>query len=785
MGVASDGTNHLVVDSLNHRALVWTTWPVADGEAADFALGQPDLVSGVPNNGGRSASTLDDPVGASIDDGRLAIADESNNRILIWDTLPSGQADPADTVYGQASFATAATTTVDGIKGVALSDNSLFLTARCDAQVLDPIPTGVVASGATPIGRGCLSSTPTQPNVWEPTGIAVRNGSVWIGNDGNARVTRFDDVTPPVVTRGPAQSIRTGCAASVVLSWTTSESTTTEVHWGGSSSPTVAGYATHDVDTDHSGLLHQVTLGAIGAGTWYYRIRAVDAAGNEVVTPERSFVVGGATPAHDAFAASIALAAGGGSRTDSNLGACIEAGEPAHAGQPGGASVWYSWTAPSTGRWVFDTIGSTPDTMLAIYTGATVNALTPVAANDDAGGGTRQSRVGINAVSGTTYRIAVDGWRGDSGPVTLAHRSVANDAFASATALTGTIDTESGSTVGATKEAGEPNHAGNVGGASIWFAWTAPTTGAVTIDTLGSDYDTLLGVYTGSAVNALTGVASNDDAFGSGGPSQVTFVATIGTTYRIAVDGWNAAAGDVTVHLVQPPTLASAAPAGGPQGRRGLVVQLTGTAFTPTTTVAFSGSGIAVTNTAYVTPTRIDVTIDIDDTASLGARDVTVANPNEATAVGSFTVTTPSITITMSVLGHGDSARTTTGPFAIGLGTVFDGAVREIGTAGSGQALPGEPAVRIGITSDTHTHVTVASTNWTAGAATLPAGQLGWKHHGVAEAWTPMTLAATETDGPVAPGSTTIEHDLRMQVPSGQAPGAYSGSLTYTVVAAP
>jgi hypothetical protein len=434
---------------------------------------------------------------------------------------------------------------------------------------------------------------------------------------------------------------------------------------------------------------------------------------------------------------------------------------------------------------VFDTIGSTPDTMLAVYTGAALNALTPVASNDDAGGGTRQSRIGINAVIGTTYRIAVDGWHGDSGPITLAHRSITNDAFASATVMTGTIDTESGSTVGATKEAGEPNHAGNVGGASIWFTWTAPTTGDVTVDTLGSDYDTLLGAYTGAAVGSLTTIASNDDAFGSGGPSEVTFTATMGTTYHFAVDGWNGASGDVTIHLVQAPTLTLATPATGPQGRLGLVVQLTGTAFTASSTVSFGGTGIAVTNTSYVSPTRIDVTIDIDDAAPLGARDVTVANPNEVTATGLFTVTAPSITIGMSVLGYGDAARTGTGPFAIGFGATLDGMTREIGTSGSGQVLPDEPAVRISITSDTHTHVTVSSTDWTDGPETVPAGQLGWKHHGVVEAWTPMTLTATETDALVAPGSSTIEHDLRMQVPPGQAPGSYSGSLTYTIVAAP
>ena len=51
-----------------------------------------------------------------------------------------------------------------------------------------------------------------------------------------------------------------------------------------------------------------------------------------------------------------------------------------------------------------------------------------------------------------------------------------------------------GTNVGATKETGEPDHAGNVGGASVWCRWVAPADGTVTFDTFGSNYDTLLAV---------------------------------------------------------------------------------------------------------------------------------------------------------------------------------------------------------------------------------------------------------------------------------------------------
>ena len=128
--------------------------------------------------------------------------------------------------------------------------------------------------------------------------------------------------------------------------------------------------------------------------------------------------------------------------------------------------------------------------------------------------------------------------------------STSNDVFANAKALATGSGTTTGSTVGTSKEDGEPNHAGNAGGRSIWFSWTAPKTATVTFDTIGSPYDTLLAAYTGISVGALSARASNDDA--SGLQSRISFSATAGVTYRIAVDGYNGASGSVTLNWSQP-----------------------------------------------------------------------------------------------------------------------------------------------------------------------------------------------------------------------------------------
>ena len=125
-----------------------------------------------------------------------------------------------------------------------------------------------------------------------------------------------------------------------------------------------------------------------------------------------------------------------------------------------------------------------------------------------------------------------------------------NDDFVNGIPLSGATVNVTGANVGATLEKGEPGIAGNAGGASVWWTWTAPGTGEYAASTLGSNFDTLLGVYTGSAVNQLTQVAASDDDPSGGLTSYVTFSATAGTAYHIAVDGYNGATGSILIeHL--------------------------------------------------------------------------------------------------------------------------------------------------------------------------------------------------------------------------------------------
>lgn len=118
-----------------------------------------------------------------------------------------------------------------------------------------------------------------------------------------------------------------------------------------------------------------------------------------------------------------------------------------------------------------------------------------------------------------------------------------NDNFVNAEQLSGIRVSVTRSNVGATKETGEPDHANNTGGKSVWFKWTAPFTRQMTITTNRSseNLDTLLHIYTGTSVNSLVSITSSHNINSTDNRRSLTRLsANAGVTYYIAVDGFGA-----------------------------------------------------------------------------------------------------------------------------------------------------------------------------------------------------------------------------------------------------
>ncbi|MGH7943989.1 MAG: S8 family serine peptidase [Opitutaceae bacterium] len=247
-------------------------------------------------------------------------------------------------------------------------------------------------------------------------------------------------------------------------------------------------------------------------------------------------------PFNDDFATRARVSGSNLSIRTVNTGATTEA-EPAVAGSLAASSLWWEWTAPSNGVVRVSTEGSTYDTVVGVFTGSTLNALTAVAANDNLAD-RLTSRVEFTAQAGTAYQIVVAGKGGGNGLTLLDLGAIpAHDNFAGAQTITGRSALVKGTNVQATLEPGEPQIRGRIGGKSLWYRWTAPATGRFQFGLQSDGFDPLLAVYTGSALNALTLIESSDDADSDSGGSStvtgslVTVNAVAGTTYHIQADG--------------------------------------------------------------------------------------------------------------------------------------------------------------------------------------------------------------------------------------------------------
>lgn len=104
-GIATDGNVVVVADTDNNRVLIWQHTPVVNGQPADNVIGQPDLKhngTSVPP----TATSLRGPIGVWIANGKLFVADTQDDRVLIYNKIPTSNNVAADVVVGEPNFTT-------------------------------------------------------------------------------------------------------------------------------------------------------------------------------------------------------------------------------------------------------------------------------------------------------------------------------------------------------------------------------------------------------------------------------------------------------------------------------------------------------------------------------------------------------------------------------------------------------------------------------------------------------------------------------------------------------
>jgi len=171
-GVTSDGTRLVVADTDNNRVLIWNSLPHANGQPADVVIGQPDFThngTSVPP----TQTSLRGPEGVWLYNGRLFIADSQDNRVLIYNHLPTTNNAAADIVVGQPSFTTFVqpdltqsqpTTAANNMQtpvAVSTDGTHLFVTDLGQSRVLifNSIPTANGANADVAIGQPDLVSS--------------------------------------------------------------------------------------------------------------------------------------------------------------------------------------------------------------------------------------------------------------------------------------------------------------------------------------------------------------------------------------------------------------------------------------------------------------------------------------------------------------------------------------------------------------------------------------------------------------------------------------------------
>ncbi|WP_437781486.1 MXAN_6577-like cysteine-rich protein [Sorangium sp. So ce1097] len=207
----------------------------------------------------------------------------------------------------------------------------------------------------------------------------------------------------------------------------------------------------------------------------------------------------------------------------------------------------YSFTAPDNGIYIFNTFGSSFDTILQVYDGSCAG--TPLRCNDDAGG--PQSRVTVDLVAGQTVLVVVDGRSTNRGDYVLQV-----DRFDGMGTCATPIDlgselpvTRTGNTAGLPNSV-TPSCATASTASEMAFTYTAPADGSYVISTIGSSYDTVLHVHSNRCRGRT--LSCNDDS-GGGGTSRMTLTLTAGQVITIVVDGYNSASGNFTLNISAAP----------------------------------------------------------------------------------------------------------------------------------------------------------------------------------------------------------------------------------------
>ncbi|MDG2428388.1 MAG: hypothetical protein P8M16_08170 [Acidimicrobiales bacterium] len=156
-GLTTDGTRLVMTDVFNNRVLIWNTAPTHSSQAPDLVLGQRNFTTNEPGTGRHQ---LNWPMSASTDGTRLVVTDTNNNRVLIWTEFPTSNAEPADIVLQGGSNANPSKSNIQWPWGVWTDGRRLAVASTRTGSILiwnsfptrDSQPADLLLTGSGRIG---------------------------------------------------------------------------------------------------------------------------------------------------------------------------------------------------------------------------------------------------------------------------------------------------------------------------------------------------------------------------------------------------------------------------------------------------------------------------------------------------------------------------------------------------------------------------------------------------------------------------------------------------------
>ena len=348
---------------------------------------------------------------------------------------------------------------------------------------------------------------------------------------------------------------------TVWFRYTPASATTLYVDTGGSNYDTVLAVWTGTegsltsiaCNDDYNGLQSQVAVSGTAGTTYYIEVASYnfEAAG----LLDLHITTNAPPPANDDFAAAmnVSLPHLGTVNVEGATTDVTDPQLPCVPGTQGYKSVWFRYTPASNKNVMLSTYWSGYDTVLAVWTG-TENNLTNVACNDNGRGTT--SRLTLDMKAGSTYYIEVA--KKDTAAPTdywlYLNLTNVGDDFDAPLTLNPTLP--SSVTLDTTEYSYFPDDpdftaCSLIGMNSVWYRFMPAQSGTLNVNTLGSDYDTVLGVWEGDR-GALNSLACDDDSAGNK-LSDLAVPISAGNTYYIEVASfWANLNGDTKNGKVSP-----------------------------------------------------------------------------------------------------------------------------------------------------------------------------------------------------------------------------------------